>query len=250
MDKPIHNVTERSLEGQYRNNQKVGVWKLWDKDHKLLQTREYDNNLEYSIIKNDKVVSSSPQLSRNTDGLYDHGELHESDIAYALRLWKNFSEEYIQSNSMLTYSLSIIPFNDFKAYYDDELRHADSTNIAKSKDYSSVYNLRILGDWYYDKKRGLSQFEIIAISPIFDEDTTELWFYYPEMRKALSEIQVESSNEHVFNLDDLLYLSDYGSNIYQVEGAPNTTLEEDKQELQTKAMYEKLLMVEAANWLK
>ena len=250
MTKEINGVNGRTLEGEYENNQKVGVWKLYDEEHNLLQTRKYNCDFDYSIIKDNKVVSTVTTMRRGSDKLYAHDELQANNIASSQRIWKIINPESLKNNNMLNYSLARIEFNEFTAYTNEDLSEKDLNNTADKVDFSKITNIRIMGDWYFESKKRIAQYEILAISPVLEDDSTTLWYYYPDLRKSLSKIEVESLNRMVLNLDDLLCLGDYPSTFYKVEGLPDEAFSDDMKDIQTKAILEDLLRMEAALWIK
>lgn len=250
MNKSVNKISDRTLEGQFKNNQKVGSWKLFDKDHKLLQERIYKNNFEYNIIKDKKEVESKYPLVRNENGIFPSPDLKEEDIVFAQKLWKIITPEYLETNISLGYAIGLIDYTSFQAYTNYDLTKKDSTNQISTVNFSNLMGLRIMGDWYYDTNRKISGFQVLAISPVINEDDRQFWFYYPDMRLSNSKIEAESNNRIVNNLDDIIFFGDYPSLIYMIEDISNKTIPSDLMESSTLNNTEYRLMIEAAYWLK
>ncbi len=250
MNQTINKVSGRTIEGQFKNNQKFGTWKLWDKNHKLLQERIYKNNFEYSIVKDKKEIAYKYPLKRNEQGIFPFREVVETDIQFAQRIWKIIPEEYLKSSTRLDYTMQRIDFTSAQAYLNDELSKKDSTNQLQSLNFSMMIGLRIMGDWFYDSKYKISTYQILAISPVIENDDRQFWFYYPDLRLSNSHVEAESELRIINNLDDVFFFNDYPSLIYKVENIEDSSFPENALLDSTMSNIEYRLMVEAAYWVK
>jgi len=225
-----------TFQGHYRN----GMWRLYGRNNKLIAERLYQNDFEYEdVINHTKVL-----LNRDENGLYEFPKIEEKDVAVSQRVWKMISPEQIKKNKALAAAIKQIDLAEFKAYRSDELR--DTINIHKSKQH--IKSLKIMGDWFYDKHRQIATFYILAICPIYGDQSKEAWYYYPDIRKKMASIKVKDKYAMAHNLDELFFLGSYPYIIYKIERLEDKAFEKDNYEKATIETIKYQLTTEALYW--
>ena len=214
-----------TLQGRFRNNQKVGLWKLWDANHKLIAERVYQNNFEY-IAKNSNLRTT---LNRDVNGQLIFPKIEEKDVAVSQRVWKMITFNQMRNNKAFAIAIQQIDLSEFTAYRSDELR--DTINIHKSM--HSIHAIKIMGDWFFDSKKNISSFYILAISPNYTKQSNGAWYYYPEIRRKMAMIKIEDKNAMIHNLDDLFFLGSYPSITYKTESIGNKAFKKKDYEQET-----------------
>jgi len=221
----LSRVDGYTLQGRYKNNQKEGTWKLWDKNHKLIVERVYQNNFEY-VVRNSNLRTT---LNRDVNGQLIFPKIEEKDVAVSQRVWKMVTSNQMRNNKALAIAIQQIDLSEFTAYRSDELR--DTINIHKSM--RAIHALKIMGDWFFDSKKNISSFYILAISPIYRKQSNGAWYYYPEIRRKMALIKIEDKNAMIHNLDDLFFLGSYPSITYKTESIENKAFKKKDYEQET-----------------
>lgn len=238
------------LQGNFKNNQKTGTWILYDKKGKVLQERTYENNFEYYTKLADGKEYTSPELTRNSKGVYEYATINEKDVSLARRLWLTMDNKMIYTNSNIYRVLSQIELSKQKAYASDALDKEVDPKLALKNDFNEMEELQIMVDFFYDNNRKLSECRVLALNPVMqDTSIQEVWYYYPDLRNTFAKIQVESENPMINNLDDLFFFGEYPYLIYKVENVQDTSFARDKS-LSSNTVNEikKLLEAEALLW--
>lgn len=242
--------SKEKLEGNFKYNQKSGQWTLFDKKGKVIQKRSYDNNFEYTTLLANGKEYSSPELVRDSKGSYEYAAIIEKDISFSRRLWLTMNNDMIYSNPNFYRILSQMDLVKQKVYSNYELQEEVDPKVAKKSNFEEMDELQIMGDYFYDNKRKLSEFRVLALSPIMsDTSIQEVWYYYPDMRISFAQIQVESENPMIYNLDDVFFFGEYPHLIYKVENIQDTSFVKDHS-LPSNTINElhNLLEVEAQMW--
>ena len=242
---PYLNGSDQSdgqLTGQYVKNQKVGVWKLYDKSHKLLVERNYKNNFEYSI---ETKIADNLKLKRDKKNQYVYSEVEEKNIGASLRIWKTITTQHMEINPELGMAIANMDLNGINAYTTYELR----TEV-KSIDLIMPFSeLRIMGDWFYNTQLGRAEYRVLAISPINNETKRPpVWFYYPDVRERLQQFPIHTNGSLIQNLDDLLFIGEYPYEVSKIESLDNEVFNKQDRHKETIKTIEKTLILEASLW--
>jgi hypothetical protein len=250
MDHPINKVSGRTIEGSFRNNQKEGSWKLFDKNHKLIQKRIYKNSFEYTLIEKDKEVASSFKLKRGKDDYYLYDTVAEKDVASSRRMWLVINDTMLYQAQNISRVLFLIDLAKISAYKSDKLETKVEKKELKLIDWSHLREIQIMGDWFYNSKRKLSEYRILAIRPVpSDSNIGQVWYYYPDLRSSFAQLQVESENPMIHSLDDLFYFGEYPYLIYMVENVEEKAFEKNKLEEETIKVLKENILTEVAFWI-
>ncbi len=249
MNHTINKVSSRSIEGELQNNQKKGSWKIFNKKHKIIQERFYLNNYEYTLKTKDGEVASSYKLERNDKDCYIYDSIAEENVAYSRRMWLVIPDSMLYTHPNFGRVMYQVDLTKQKAYSSYELKETLSSKNTALSDLGEMKELRIMGDFFYDNKRKLSEFRVLAISPLMnDSNIKESWYFYPDLRTDFAKIQVESENPMIFNLDDLFFFGEYPYLIYKVENVEDVAFDQNKLMEETLTVLKENLMIEAAYW--
>jgi len=250
MDHNINKVSDRKLEGSFVNNQKAGVWKLYNKKNQLIQKRVYKNNFEYTLVEKDKESTSDFKLKRTKDDFYQYDSISEHDVAYVRRMWLVINDSLLYQAQNLLRVFPQIELKKIAAYTSDDLKTKSDNKRDKQIDWSRAKELQIMCDWFYNSKLKFSEYRVLAISPVpMDSSLNQVWYYYPDLRTLFAKIQVESDNPMIHNLDDLFYFGEYPYLIYKVENMENKAFDKNKLVEETQKILKENLMIEAAYWV-
>ena len=138
---------------------------------------------------------------------------------------------------------------NFSKLFPKTLRVSQKSKQETQIDWSQLKEIQIMGDWFYNSNRKLSEYRVLAISPVpMDSNIKQIWYYYPDIRSTLAKLQVESENPMIHNLDDIFYFGEYPYLIYKVENMEDTAFEKSKLADETQKILQENLMIEAAYW--
>ena len=233
------------LEGYYQENQRMADWKLFDKDGNLLQSRTYINNFNYET----DAFQQKP-IRRNESGYFEYPELSEKDIAYALRVHLVINEHLLNEHPELAVGLQDLNLKGLTAYKSSDLKNKMRQKEIPEYDFSQMNEIRLMGDFFYDKRRRVMAFLILGFSPVSREtNSPSAWYYFPDMRDRLSRIPITIEHPDIKSLDDYFFLMAYPYLIYKVEGGKEIPDSDNLQQELTYSTLEDLWMKEVSFWL-
>jgi hypothetical protein len=234
--------SDGQLTGQYIQNQKVGVWKLYNKSHKLLVQRNYKNNFEYSI---ETRTSDNLKLKRDKENLYVYSEVEEKNVGASLRIWRNISPQLMENNPEISMAIANMDLNGIKAFTSCDLRRE-----VKDVDLIMPFSeLRIMGDWFYNTQLGRAEYRVLAISPLNNmTKKPPVWFYYPDVRERLQQFPIHTNDSLIQNLDDLFFIGGYPYEVFKIESLDNESFNKQERRKETIKTIERTLILEASLW--
>ncbi len=248
-------------EGEFKNNIRTGIWKVYDTSGNVIQSREYKNNLEYTRLYPRKVKTgpaslfdtSVYSLKYNAKGFYDYFQLEERMVLYSKRMWRTINA----TNNKLLFSKTkfydaVIKFlsdSTQQGYCSKEESFATKMKFSEvatlsSKNYQ-IISYKIKEDFVYDIDRNLSETRIIGICPVGinkkTKDTSDLcWIYFPYIREELAKHKIsDKKNSLIKSMDDLFFFRYFSgdiykeSNIYDSDLYTQSTSEKELKERQT-----------------
>ena len=179
----------KKVEGVFKNNLRIGNWKVWDEKGKLIMEREYYNSvLIRSILSFKKVIEY--------DSIFEgkFRKLRESDVLWSKRVWRKIENDSLNSVMFKDKFLQNVIKNGIKknkliVYKTNKLdKIIEGENLDKIlKNINSVSCEFILKeDWFFNKTNEQMEFRYIGIS--FVKENNELCaVYFPEFRDLLAD---------------------------------------------------------------
>lgn len=215
---------ELRAEGSILNGYRIGKWLIYDSIGTLLATRDFNDF--GSVMINNKKKGFNTKINENDYASYD--SVQPADVLFSKRIWRLIPRVY--NDNLFKFKWSAILSNWFKnkstAFYigpSDEF-----TTAITDKQISKILKfecdeIRIKEDYFYDKKREIGEYRIVAIGFDFyigSEIPETIWLYFPEVRALLAKI---STNE-VSSIEHLLFVRDFYSFIYKETNSRNSEL--------------------------
>lgn len=255
-------------EGEFINNQRMGIWSAWNANGEMLIQREYFNSLNYSQLYPEPESAGPATLFDdfgNTDvnrnqGYITYDYLREQDVVYTKRLWRRI---LVENNQHIIGLETIFP---------ELAEHTESTRITaynpvddqfKSPMHASGFmkldpiGVEIIGydikeDWFFDWTRLISETRIIGLAPIYVNetgDTTQLvWYYHPALRGILASMpsEVDSAVVSISNIDDVFFWRHFISRIWKESNVYDRNLDESVDPL---TIEQEMIDIEHDLWL-
>ncbi|MDA3820068.1 MAG: hypothetical protein PF590_06395 [Candidatus Delongbacteria bacterium] len=217
----------KKAKGSFRNNQRTGMWKLWNESGKLIETRKYQNNLVYAYPNDDMedVIPYQPQ--RNEEGLYSFYKITEQMAAFSKR---TISVILPEDNPALFNGapfLKLLKENqgdeNFQAIevYDD---YSTKPLELPQQENMKIIGYKIMQEFVYDTVRMILEPRIVFIAPVildvvneglYDNNWLSFESIYPAM--ASIEINIPGWQPEITTLADVFFWQAYTYRIVQAD---------------------------------
>lgn len=230
----------KKSEGKFYQNNRIGLWTLWDSIGNVRVKRIYKNNFVYKRIlptipkdKSIKLLNYYPPLPiRNEGSYFDYFALKEKNVVYCERYLSIILPEknpiLFASDDILMLLLNNRDSADFHTYKIFE------SYKEKKFEVNSLKNIKLIAfkttkEYVYDLERQLMESRIIFISPVLlDTITNEIyddnWFYFNNLVPHLAKIKIESKNKKIDiqNVSDLFFWQQFSDitmyNLFSIYG--------------------------------
>jgi len=211
------NNNQKKAEGYFKNNNRSGVWTVWDKNGNIVAQRNYKSpyNFEQLVPNKPQPLKYTPKY--NSDKYLEYFQLKEKNIVWSKKVYSIISPEnnpiLFTNNTLNNVLIENIKNENIQIYSDDEFSKKLNINEIKLDDNIEYYLIKEA--WLYDKERALFEKRIIGLRPKFKNSKTSFWIYFPSTRKYLAQqkIVVNNSIKNIKSLDDLFFFNYYSSNI-------------------------------------
>lgn len=220
--KSYHENGQLKAEGEYRNNNRFGIWQVWDATGKLKIKRNYTSPYTYERIlpKTAKqlpisLLSEFPyEIKRDSDSLYKYFPVQECEVVW---LRKHITKIPVKNQLLLDTIIqlardsSIVVYDTIDNSFSTKLNNSNLTNNQHSIDHYIT-----ISETFFDNTRYLMETRIIGICPVVitEKGPQKLfWIYLPHLRPHLKGIKVTSNNPMIKNFDDYLFLNEYPNTI-------------------------------------
>lgn len=239
---------QKKFEGMFEMNQRKGLWNYYDKKGKLLVSRFYFNNQHYYDIIRKRNLDAFQKLEtkikletiyRDSNNLCTYPFVREADVHSSKRIWRSL---YFEQNLHISKYFELVKNQLIQAVANDELTVYDASNDLFKTPLESDEGLKmiqtdleIIGfgikeDHFMDFSRGLTDVRIIGISFLIQNENGKLenicWFYYPQLRRQLAQIQVDyHAFPNVNHLEDIFHFRQFVSSITKESNLYDSNLE-------------------------
>jgi len=218
--------------GRFIDNQKYGIWSVWDSLGILKNQRCYKNNYEFETIfpiqpniKTTKYISNAKyELNYNSDNYIEYFNPTERMVYSSYIIWSSI----LKANNQEIFNQNILEalykgIKDNKIVcYTENFKDTIIYNNLPLIDTIELAGIKIKELWYFDTYRFIAEKRIINFVPLIvlknSKDTIDLGnFYFPELRKEFASIKIETENAKIKTLNDLFFFHYYKSVIFKTE---------------------------------
>jgi len=211
---------QKKAEGYFKNNNRSGVWTVWDKNGNILVQRNYKSpyNFEQLVPTKPSPLKYTPKY--NSDKYLKYFKLEEKNIVWSKKYYSFISSDnnpiLFSNNTLNNVVLENIKNGNIQIYSDEELSIKLNINDIKINNNIEYYLAKEV--YIYDKERALSEKRIIGLRPKFKNTKESFWIYFPNIRKYLAQQRVVVNNnvKYIKSLDDLFFYNYYSSNYLPV----------------------------------
>lgn len=178
-------------EGMMRANMRFGTWNLYDSTGKLVMAREYETGYAWTQLYPIEFV---PTTSKGWfgDRFSVFVNIKPDSVIHSARLWRfvPFREfnPIFAKNALLDTLIAMYDRGKLMPGEDDEMRKLSTREeffgrLDKCNPQHHVIGYRVKEDWYYDAKKQMGLFGIVAICPVLyaknERDSIDIgWFVY------------------------------------------------------------------------
>ncbi len=178
-------------DGTMSGNMRYGVWNLRDSTGKLVLARNYETGYAWTQLYPIEFVQSTSK-GWFGDRFSVYVEIKPDSVIHSARLWRfvpyrEFNPIFAK-NALLDTMLAMKNRGVIACGEDDEMRVLSSysefeTRLNKCNPQHHVIGYRLKEDWYYDAKKQMGLFGIVAICPVLyaknERDSIDLgWFAF------------------------------------------------------------------------
>lgn len=220
-------------EGQFKNNQRVGEWSVYDSKSSLIQSRIYSTPYAYQakyppipnvgpipLLMNNPVV---PKMNKH--GYMEYVHLDEMDIMWSKRVWREINRKdnaALFKNNLLANALieNIKSGVISEVYKDDNFEEA----VGKSfiLDSVNIIGFKFKEDWMFTDPQQIMEVRPIGICLVIEggnsitKEEELCWIWFPDCRKALAKVKLNEKGETI-SLDQVFFERKFASIIYKEE---------------------------------
>lgn len=241
--KSLYKNGKTKAEGKFKDNMRIGIWKVYDSTGILKIQREYQNNFEFTRTfpklpkEGPAKLLSAPiyTLKYNSDGYIGYSYLKERMVMTDKRIWRflnhNGDHDLLNpKNYFLVLYLNLTGLageGKLTAYSakDDEFRtklDPDQIDSLRGTSVEQFAGFKIKEDWFFDMDRMISETRIVGICPVIKDLKTGdkkdvCWFYFPETRKTLAKVKIQDWTvpAYIKTVDDLFFFRYFSAEIYK-----------------------------------
>lgn len=218
-------------EGNLLNGYHIGVWTLYDENEKELVRRNYDEISHYTSNNS----AGGAALKRTENGLIEQTLISTDAIAFSKRLWRVIP---LEGNQYLFNALNWLTTiqqwsqqNKLHLYAPDSDEMSTVLPVLSDISKMKLTGIKIKEDYFYDSKRKIGEFRIVAIAPVItgenDIATDLCWIYYPEIRALLGEVKCENETACTV-LEDLFYFRRFSGEVIKESNVNNQQVSDYK----------------------
>ncbi len=260
----------RKSEGEFKNNNRIGKWTIWDSTENKICEREYKNAFVYK--QNFPLNPHNYTLlnKRDSNDIIKEFFIKEAMIYTFSKTWRMIYEENnpnLFENDRLSKLLINSMLNSKVTAYDiadEEFTKPLSIQQLKEKfefDKLEIKAYKIKEVWFLDTVRKISEVRILGICPVAKSKnenaaTQDLcWFYFPDIRKVLASEKIRSNKIFpvITNMDDIFVFRHFASKIIKEDNPYNKAIKNYKSgrdiEIEAEKIELKLIELEHDFWM-
>lgn len=217
----------KKSEGQFHQNNRVGLWTVWDSSGNIRAIRRYKNNLFYKRIqpampsdKSIELLNYIPQEPlRNSDSYFDFPSVREKDVFYMKR--------YIGLISVNRYQ-NLLPLEELANLFIDNKNNEDFATYHIFENYKKhkleientgnqiIIAFKTKKEFFYDLDRQMSESRLSFLSPVILDTVSgtindENWYFYPDIHPYLAKLalNLDDKNIDIKNISDIFFWNYY-----------------------------------------
>ena len=226
----------KKSEGQYVNNQRQGIWSVWDAHGKKRVERDFRDAFTFTTVNAwdsmGMILTIAPQNNAPYN-IYDQKlgykpwyPITEKEVGFSKRLWRTASPDsavnktIFENGRLYKALLKGLKDQSIKCYTDDECQHAMDAGKLPAYEKTNISALRIKEDVFYNKTTRLAEIRIIGIG--FEsktgenKSTTLCWFYFPDIRDFLAKQMLPGPlGKDILNLENIFTERYFSSSVYK-----------------------------------
>lgn len=211
------------IDGHYYQNQKKGVWKYYNNDGVLFNTRDFKNTYEFNYITGNVKNIQKYSLDR-VDNLISYPIIPDSCYTTSgnyYRFIPNNRENALifRNNNLLNKIIRYANKNDSKFYLEADFYTPipkDSILNKLNDNNFKISGYKISEIDFVDLCRINSESRIRGLCPVIqlpNDEYVSFWVFYPQFREELSDVLL-NQNKEIITLEDVFHFRYFNSFIY------------------------------------
>lgn len=210
-----YSTGKKKTEGEFYNNQRIGLWYIFSEKGDTIVSREYSNN--FVFIHEGEIVNKLPYVPyRNAEDLFEFFPLKEENVQFSKRCFSLIlpeNNEYLFAQSKAFLELLI------SHHKDDEFQRIDIFHNYKKKslhlpslDHAEIIAYKLLEEAVYDDRRQLMERRIVFICPVVQDKSSgkvydQNWLYFEAIYPFMGNIMLEvlDPQMEIFSMADVFF---------------------------------------------
>ncbi len=221
-----YNDGVKKAEGEFYNNQRIGIWTMWNEEGAELLQREYSNSFVF-LHPGGKLNDLAYVPYRNDSDWFEYFKLHEKDVLFSKRMMTVIlpeNNEYLFSGKVFLNLLSEnLKHKDFQRIEIHDGFELDSMILPEVKN-SEIIAYKLLQEAVYDSKRRIMEIRPVFICPVIRNNEENAiydknWLSYERIYPYMNEIgvAVSESEMEIFSMADVFFWQYFNSRMLTLD---------------------------------
>lgn len=251
-------------QGTMQGNMRYGEWQLFDSTGRLVMARGYETGYAWTqLFPITFTTVTSKTWFGKSYSLYT--DIQPDSVLVSARFWRFLPADekspLFVTNKMFDTLVAMFDRGAIAAGADDEMKVLSSRaefyeRLDKCNPQHHVIGYRLKEDWYYDAKRQMGIFGIIAICPVLyaknERDSIDIgWFSYNgTLRSKLSTMFFVPKYQtgYPIGVEQTLFLRCFQSTVYKTSNANNYTIKQLFRDPKEQALEEQRMEIQPLEW--
>jgi hypothetical protein len=251
-------------EGAMKANMRFGTWNVYDSTGKLVMARDYETGYAWTQLYPIEFV---PTTSKGWfgDRFSVFINIKPDSVIQSARIWRFIyadpNSPVFHNNALLDTLIAMRDRGALQLGLDDEMRvlatreefHA---NLDKCNPQHHVIGYRLKEDWYYDAKKKMGIFGVIAICPVLyaknERDSIDLgWFSYDAtLRNKMGTMffAPRYSYGYPVGVEQTFFLRCFASEVYKTSNVKNYTIAQQFADPKERYLEQQRMEIQPIEW--
>jgi hypothetical protein len=250
-------------QGAMQGNMRFGEWQLFDSTSKLVMARNYETGYAWTQLFpiTFQPVTSKALFAQKYSLFID---IQPDSVIMSARIWRFLpyrEQSPVFANNALLDTLIALRDRGTPAGEDDEMMVLSSMaefheRLDKCNPQHHVIGYRVKEDWYYDAKKQMGVFGIIAICPVLyaknERDSIDIgWYAYDaKLRSKLSTMFYvpPAATGYPVGVEQTLFLRCFESDVYKTSNVKNYTFAQQFPDPRERALEMQRMEIQPFEW--
>lgn len=226
---------KKKAEGQFKNNQRIGYWRIWNPEGVLRVHRDYQNHYQFTTLSNQDnngnllpmLAISKYDLTKNKEGYISYPATENENVYWERMIWRKVENNEANTplfGGRIVHQMfnKLVNAKAIKLYSPDSEKLKEVLSVEKRKEVLQIAlgaekfaGFYIKEVHFFDLTRRIVESRILAICPYIkmdDEDQALCWLKYEDIRPILAEFPMGTPyNTMIETIEDWMHFRHFQS---------------------------------------